>query len=448
MVASCRTGPAWRDKILGVATTADQRSAGSSLTGAGYLRVVLLAAAAGIPAAFAAAAFLGLVHYLEHWLWTSVPDALGASRPPWYLVLGLPVAGAAIVVVARRFLPGDGGVKPLHGLSSAPTPISYAPGVVLAALGTLAFGAVLGPEAPVIAIGSVAGLIVARLARVGGAEKAMLGGAGSFAAISALFGGPIVGGIMLLEAGVGMGSGVVAALLPGFVAAAVGYVIFIGLGHWGGLNAPGLAVPDLPTDHGTHVWELVIAVLVGVVVALVIFVIRVAATRLSREGDRRLPMPVFLLGGGLIVGAIALCARGLGDNSQDVLFSGQASISALVIGSSTKVILVLLVAKGLGYVVSLACGFRGGPIFPAVFAGIAVAALPVVWFHLSPTAAVAIGAAAGMAAQTRLLLTSIVFGALLVGAQGADAVSDSVLAAAAAWIISTTLERRARPTSQ
>ena len=39
-----------------------------------------------------------------------------------------------------------------------PTPIAHGPGVALAALGTLPFGAVLGPEAPVVALGSVVGV--------------------------------------------------------------------------------------------------------------------------------------------------------------------------------------------------------------------------------------------------------------------------------------------------
>jgi len=60
----------------------------------------------------------------------------------------------------------------------------------------------------------------------------------------------------------------------------------------------------------------------------------------------------------------------------------------------------------------LASGFRGGPIFPAVFLGIGLATLPVVWFDVSPTLAVAVGAAAGMAAQSRLILTSMLFAAL------------------------------------
>jgi hypothetical protein len=42
---------------------------------------------------------------------------------------------------------------------------------------------VLGPEGPLIALGSVAGLVVATVARAGQKERAVLAGAGSFAAI-------------------------------------------------------------------------------------------------------------------------------------------------------------------------------------------------------------------------------------------------------------------------
>src|SRR4051812_40195103 len=120
------------------------------MEGKAYLRLVALGAVIGIPAALVGAGFLGLVHQLEDWLWKVLPGEPG--HEPAYLVLGLPVAGAVLVVLARRFLPGDGGHRPLLGLAGGATPVSYAPGVALAAIGTLAFGAVLGPEAPVIAL--------------------------------------------------------------------------------------------------------------------------------------------------------------------------------------------------------------------------------------------------------------------------------------------------------
>ena len=58
-----------------------------------YLRLVGIAALIGIPAALAAALFLGLIHGLEDWLWHDLPASLGYAAPPWFFVLGLPVLG-------------------------------------------------------------------------------------------------------------------------------------------------------------------------------------------------------------------------------------------------------------------------------------------------------------------------------------------------------------------
>jgi H+/Cl- antiporter ClcA len=401
-------------------------------SGAAYLRLVALAALIGVPAALVAALFLAAVHGLEDLLW---------DDPHWYLVVGLPVVGAGVVVAARTLLPGDGGHEPLGGINTSPTPIAYGPGVALAAIATLGFGAVLGPEGPLIALGSVVGLAVTRFARLAPKESAVLAAAGSFSAISALFGGPLVGGVMMLEGGAaGLGAALLPTLLPGFVAAAIGYVIFVGFGGWGGLNAPGLVEPNLPPYHGTHLYDLLVAVAVGILAAWLIAVVRRVGEGVARTP--RLPMPGLLLAGGLAVGLLAETADLLGANSQDVLFSGQASVPALVAQQSTSIVLLLLGAKALAYAISLGCGFRGGPVFPAIFLGVALATFAVIWFDVSPTLAIAVGAAAGMAAMTRLLLTSMLFATLLVGREGIDAVPAAVLAAAAAWLMSQALDRR------
>jgi chloride channel protein, CIC family len=407
-----------------------------------YLHAVLLAALVGIPAALAAALFLAAVHYVEDWLWVDLPDAVGESSPPWYLVIGLPVVGAAIVLVARLSLPGDGGHEPLEGLAITPTPIAHAPGIVLAALATLSFGAVLGPEAPVVALGGAIAIALTSFVRLGQHQQALLSLAGSFAALSALFGGPLVGGVFLLESAVGLGAQAIPVLVPGFVAAAIGYLIFIGFGDWGGLDTPGLVVPALPLYDGTYLVDLALAVGVGIVAALVIVPLKRMAAGLEAVGKARLGMPALLLAGGLAIGLLAFAADLLGADSQDVLFSGQAAIPSLLAETSTFVVVVLLVAKAIAYAVSLASGFRGGPIFPAIFIGIGIATFPVIWFDMSPTVALAMGAAAGMAAQSRLLLSSMLLAAILVGSQGSDAVPAAVLAAAAAWLSATALERR------
>jgi H+/Cl- antiporter ClcA len=414
--------------------------AASQPTGRAYLRLVLLGALVGIPAALIAAVFLGLVHELESWLWDD-------PTPAWYLIVGLPVVGAAIVAAARAWLPGDGGHRPLDGLSTEVLPLSYAPGIALAAVGTLSFGAVLGPEAPVIALGAITALAVTRFARLGAQETNVLGLAGSFSAISALFGGPIVAGVMMLEAGVGLGKRVIPALLPGFVAAAVGYLIFVGFEDWGGLDAPGLSVPELQVYEGTHYGDLGVAIAVGVITAIVLIAIDRFTRAVAAHVERRRTMPVLLLAGGLIVGLLALAAEALGADSNEILFSGQSAIPELIKESTTGVLLLILAAKAAAYAVSLASGFRGGPIFPAVFLGIGIATLPVVWFDVSPTLAIAVGAAAGMAAQTRFVLTSMLFAALLVGSAGLDAVPAAVLATVAAWLTRTALDPPQPPDS-
>jgi H+/Cl- antiporter ClcA len=352
------------------------------------------------------------------------------------------VTGAAIVYAARRLLPGNGGHEPIQGLATTPTPLRHAPGVAVAAIGTLAFGAVLGPEAPVIALGSVVGVALAKSLNAGAKGTALLSSAGSFSAISALFGGPLVAGMLMVEGGVGMGAALIPALLPGLVAAAVGYVIFVGLGDWGGLAAQGLAVPDLPAYNGTHVYDLLLAVAVGVLTALLIALVKRAALWLLAEGPGRLGMAGLLLGGALAVGVLAMLADLLGADSQDVLFSGQSSVPVVVGENTAGVVLVLLVAKALGYAISLGCGFRGGPIFPAVFLGVAIASLPVEWFGVSPTWAIAAGAAAGMAAQAQLIVAPVLFADLLVGHAGLDATPAAVLATAAAWLTTTALSQR------
>jgi H+/Cl- antiporter ClcA len=413
-----------------------------TVSAGGALRLVALGAVIGIPAALLAALFLAVVHELEHWLWVDLPERLDATGPPWYLVLGLPAVGAGVVLLARTLLPGDGGHAPLGGISVEPTPLAHAPGVALAALGTLAFGAVLGPEAPLIALGSVVGITVASMARADPPHSKALSTAGSFSALSALFGGPLVAGMLLLEAGVGLGAALIPFLIPGLVAASLGYLIFVGLGDWGGIEAAALSVPGLPAYDGVHLRDLVIAVVVGVAIALLVEFVRHVASGLAGPGRERLGMPVLLVVGGLATGALALLADGLGANSQDVLFSGQASIPNLVTEDSTRIVLVLIAAKALAYAVCLGCGFRGGPVFPAIFLGIAITTLAVLAFDVSPTLAVAVGTAAGTAAITRLLFASVLFAALLVGTQGLETVPAASLAAVAAWLTMTGIDER------
>lgn len=410
-----------------------------------YLALVGLGAAIGIPASVLAWIFLGVVHWLEHMLWTDLPDKLGTSSPPWYLLIGLPLAGAIVVAIARATLPGDGGHTPLLGIGGDATPWQYTPSIVLAAVGTLAFGAVLGPEAPLIALGSAVGMIAVSATGITGPGAQVLASAGSFSAVSALFGGPLVAGILLLEGGLAAGTALLPALLPGLTAAAIGYVVFVGLGNWGGLGTTSMAVPQLPEYHGTRILDLVLAIAVGIIASVVMRQVKGLAHLIDRAAAEHHPWRKYavLILGGLATGLIAIIAQAFGAGHEEILFSGQSALPQTLAESSVGVLIVIIVAKALAYAVCLGCGFRGGPVFPAIFIGVAVAAIGSLVFGSSITWALAAGAAAGMTAGTGMVFSALLFAMLLCGTAGLDALPAAVLGVVAAWLANAALSRRA-----
>ena len=204
---------------------------------AAYVRTLVLAALLGFPVAAAAVLFQTAIHDVIHFVWEVVPHWLDWSEPAgWYVVLVPALAGVLVALCIR--LPGHGGHSPLHGISTAPIPPFELPSILLAGLATLGLGLVLGPEAPLIALGLGLGAIAVRLVRVEQTEAQLLALAGAFAAIAALFGGPLAASLMLLElvamSGAIPSAMIVRALLPGFVAAGTGALVFTGVGGWRG----------------------------------------------------------------------------------------------------------------------------------------------------------------------------------------------------------------------
>jgi len=398
-----------------------------------------LGALVGIPVGLAAFAFMALVHGLEHWLWHSLPEALGLDGPPWYLLIGLPTLGGVLVYLARR-LPGDGGPSPLHlGLPPPAKPVN-AWSVGLAGLATLPFGMVLGPEAPLLAVGAALAVSLTQAAKLDATGNALVGYSGAAAALSTLFGGPLVAGLLVLEGGASAGVAIIPIMLPCLMAASVSFFLITGLGNWTGLPVHGLAVSDLPPYEAVLFPDVLVALVGGVVMGVLGISLQRLAHRVATLEDRigRLPL---LAGAGATVGLLAWSAGLLGAAPLDVLFSGQNGITSLL-QSPAQAAIVLAGAKMLAYVVSLGGGFRGGAIFPAIFFGVAVAYLAVLFLGLSPTVAVAIGAGAGMAALTRMLMSALVFTALLVGTAGVEALPVGAIAAVAAWLAASALESR------
>jgi H+/Cl- antiporter ClcA len=407
-----------------------------------YLRTLVYAALLGIPVAFAAVLFQTLIHDVTRVVWEVVPDELGWSEPAgWYVVLVVGLAGLLVAAACR--LPGHGGHGPLEGIStSAPRPVDLW-SILLASLASLALGAVLGPEAPLIAIGLVLGVVAARLVRMEGTEGQLLGLAGAFAAIATLIGGPLVAAFMLFEITTATGAipaqALGRALLPGFVAAGTGALVFTGVADWPGLHEATLAIPSLPPYETVQISDLAWSVPLAAAVAILVVAIRHGAHEVAALGKRR-PDAV-LVGAGLLVGILAVVFRAATDQPVDlVLFSGQQALPAIVAEGSAGVLALLVITKGLAYALSMGGGFRGGPIFPAIAIGAAACVLASdVLPGLALAPAVAIGIAAGTSAVLRIPFTAVLLGALLVGPSAVDVAPIAILASATAWIVAVAL---------
>ncbi|KOG31871.1 chloride channel protein [Streptomyces wedmorensis] len=409
----------------------------------GYVGLLVMAAALGVPISAAAYGFLALVNELQPWTYTDLPKALGfQATPPWWPLPLLGVAGL-LVGATIRYLPGIGGHKPAEGLSmaGAPKPLEL-PGIFLAAVASLALGAVIGPEAPLIALGSGAAVWLVRLVKPDLPERggAVVGAAGSFAAVSTLLGSPITGAFLLMEAS-GIGGpmlGVV--LVPGLLAAGIGSLVFTGLDNWTGLGTYSLALPEVPHADTPDVAEFGWALVIGLVAALVgTGIRRLALLAQPRVERRRVPATVLM---GLVVAGLAIAyAEGTGKAATEVLYSGQTALGPLIANSaeySVGTLTLLVACKGLAYCVSLSA-FRGGPIFPAMFlgaaGGIALSHLP----GLGLTPAFAMGIGAMSVTMLGLPLTSVLLATLLLGSQGLTVMPLVIVTVVVAYVVSKRL---------
>jgi H+/Cl- antiporter ClcA len=418
-----------------------------------YLVLLALAAAIGVPISAAAYFFLYVVNKLQHLLFTSLPSGLGFhGTPVWWSLPLLAVAGV-LVAATIKYLPGTGGHSPADGFHAggAPSP-SELPGVFLAALATLALGVVLGPEAPLIALGGGLAVCVVRLSRKPAPANAVkvVAAAGSFAAIATLLGSPLIGGVLLMEAiGLG-GTALELVLMPGLLAAGVGALIFIGLDAWTGLGTFSLKIPNVPHIGRPTISEFGWAIVIGLAAALLGLGIRRLALRVRPVVERRMLLLTPVVG--LAVGGLAVAyAEGSGRPFTEVLFSGQSALPGLVQHASSYsvgVLALLLACKGLGYSLSLS-SFRGGPIFPSMFIGAAGGILMSHLPGLTLVAGASMGIGAMCAAMLRLPITAVLLATLLFFSDGLVVMPLVIVAVVVSFVSSAWLtpEPAAEPPS-
>ena len=409
-----------------------------------YLSALVLAALLGIPISAIAYGFLALVAAVQDYLFHDLPgDLFSGGAPAWWPVPLLVVCGL-LTGLTIRTLPGNCGHSPAFGFHTdgKPPVDRELPGIILAALSTLALGAVLGPEAPLIAIGGGLAAWVVHLLKKDAPPMAVtiLASAGSFAAISTLLGSPVLGAFLIMEvAGIG-GATLSLVALPGLLASGVGALVFVGLDSWTGLGNFSLALPSVPPEVDPTVSTMAWALAMGAAGACLGWVIRWAG--LSLRPVVHLNRVLVTAALGLAIGLTAMLYQLVSGHSfTQVLFSGQDGLPDLVAHASdysVGVLLLLAACKALAYGLSLSA-FRGGPVFPALFIGavlgIAASGLP----GMSMSPAIGMGIGAMCTAMLRLPLTSTLLATVLLGADGISVTPEVVVAVTVAFVVSALL---------
>ncbi|MEU9045067.1 MULTISPECIES: chloride channel protein [unclassified Kitasatospora] len=412
-----------------------------------YVALLVMAAVLGVPISAAAYGFLALVSELQSLVYDDLPKGLGFSGTPnWWAVPVLAVSGVLVALTIRQ-LPGRGGHEPADGLKTGGIPsVATVPGVALAAIASLSLGVVLGPEAPLIALGGGLAVGAIRLLKRDAPPNALavIGAAGSFAAISELLGSPILGAFLLMEASGLAGPMLGVVLVPGLLAAGIGSLIFTGLDSWTGLGTYSLSLTHVPPADRPTLAAFGWAVLAGLAAPVLGEVIRRLALRLRTHVEpRRVPITALI---GVLIGVLALLYTSITDKPiSGVLFSGESTIGPLLAdqaGYSVGTLLLLVVFKSLAYIASLSA-FRGGPVFPSLFVGgaggLAMSHLP----GLDTTTGFAIGVGALSVAMLKLPMTCVLLATLLLGSQGLTVMPLVIVAVVVSYVGTQRLAGRA-----
>ena len=344
---------------------------------------------------------------LIHLVWDVIPDEFGWSQPSWWYVSSYPDwRGCSL---RPPFDCRATAVTPrCEGLGADPIPPIVLASILPAALASLGLGLGLGPEAPLIALGLGLGAVAVRLIRLEGTGAQLLALAGAFAAVAALFGGPLIAAFLLFEVTAAGGKipaqQIGRALLPGFVAAGTGASSLRGLrGGTGCTRRTSRSLRSRRTS--VRITDLAWCLFIAAVVAAVVVAIRHLAIPVAAQSD---PRPAALLDRcGLAVGVLAVVFRAIhrpAGRPRPVLGSVRAA------GCHRRGIAGVLISSCSPKVSPTRCRWRWVPRWP-VFPAIASASPPR-WSpptspRLDTTPAVAAGIAAGTTAVLRVPFTAV-----------------------------------------
>jgi H+/Cl- antiporter ClcA len=389
-----------------------------------YLKLLLLAALLGLVSAVITFIFMVLVHTGQTLIWEQAAQTVGVSAPVFTLVIC--ALGGLVVGVLVKIFGDHSGIFAEMMLEFGKTGrfnYHHAPGIVITALVSLVAGGSLGPEAPLAdACGSL-GTLTAEKLKLDERETRSLSFAGLSGMLASFLTSPFGGALLGLESA---RSGIDYAwtLFPSLVSSAFATIAFVLLSnsYFGSLYA-------FP-EYQPRVTDLLLAVPLGLVGALAgaIFIIMFKQLRQIMQPLNKHLIVRGLIGGlGLgIAGALLPLTLFSGEEQTHILIENAATIGAFML-------IGLALVKLFATTLCLATGWKGGYIFPTMFAGTALGLAAHSIFPAIPVA-VAVAATMGgaMVATMKAPIFSALFVAVLVQREASPVIAIAVIVGALA----------------
>lgn len=376
----------------------------------GLARLSMLAVLVGLITGFGAVLFHALIAFIHNLLFLgkisifSDPNQFTPPSPFGAFVIIVPVLGGIVVTfLVTNYAPEARG----HGVPEVMDAIYFREGVIrpivaaiksLASAISIATGAAVGREGPIIQIGASLGSTLGQVVDIAPWQRITLVTAGAGAGIAATFNTPIGGVMFALE--LMMPELSARTFLP--VALATGIATFIGRIFLG--LQPAFDVPiEMLLDHPPSLAALLLYAVLGALMG-------VAATSFIRglgfaeETFERIRNPYLRHTIGMLIIGVLIYTLLRTTGRYYVEGVGYATIQAILAGSlaAPGLLALLYVAKLFATSVSLGSGSSGGIFSPSLFMGATLGGAfgaVVLLIHPVPQFSVATCAVIGMAAM-------------------------------------------------
>jgi H+/Cl- antiporter ClcA len=279
----------------------------------------------------------------------------------WPIVL---LGGAGVLIgLAIKFFGehGELGVVQSQYVKTGGINYRYLPSILLQGFIALWGGAAIGPEGTLSFLAGGLGTFVSERLKLQKDDIQVLTYSAIAGAFGGFFGSPIVGAVGAVEYMFIKELNLYRHLIPGLIAAAVGYGVYSAI-----LHTSFLGVYDFPNFAALRVVDLVWALLVGAIAGAIGILHKLVFGITNQVFDRFNKRPVIrAIIGGLVIGLI-------GSFLPLTLYSGQNQLLQIVHNPASfgiGILLLMMLVKMFLTGTSFATGFNGGPIFPLLFIG-------------------------------------------------------------------------------